>query len=341
MSCCFPLEKQGTMLMVSRPWGGVADNRLRTRCCHVSSPPPAKKEYPVIMPSAASLPSDGMFELIKKPFEKNDPKSYALIQKLFDHAGGESTAPFSFLIKSLSGITISAREAQPHWKKILEHKRRLELKLCRSVNIKTAAIDFYDQTGIAVDSSGANNATVMAQERQAPASSLRLPQGRQTVAPAPVVPAPGYRQQRLKEEMLRAGRYKHALSAMMIRVDLSVLDGAVPDKAARDNVLGIIDAMIMKAVRNVDICARHSDMQFMVILPNTNKREAQELASRLLKNISLRLHRLPGMPAVIPLAVAVGQCSPKNDTSVAFIKRLENLVLSENGKESDTVLLLE
>jgi diguanylate cyclase (GGDEF)-like protein len=289
------------------------------------------------MPTTASLPSDSMYELLKKPFEKNDPKSYALIQKLLEQAGGDRTAPFSFLIKSLSGITIAAREAQTHWKKILEHKRRLEIKLYRPVNIKTAVIDFYDQTGVAVDPAGADNATVLTHERQASAPSLKLPQGR---PPAPV-PAPGYHQQRLKEEMLRAGRYKHALSAMMVRVDLSVLNGASKDKSACDNVLGIIDTMIMKAVRNVDICARHSDMQFMVILPNTNKREAQELASRLQKNITLRLHRLPGMPAVIPLAVAAGQCSPKNDTSVAFIKRLENLVVSENGKKSDTVLLLE
>jgi diguanylate cyclase (GGDEF)-like protein len=290
------------------------------------------------MPSAAPLPSDSISEGIKKPFEKNDPKSYALVQKLLDQAGGDRAAPLSFLIKSLSGITISAREAQQHWKKILEHKRRLESKLFRPVNIKTAAIDFYDQMNITVDSSDTDNAAAQAPERQAIASPLRP--GRPSVTPTPI-PAPGYHQQRLKEEMLRAGRYSHALSAMMIHVDLSVLNGAAPDNQARDNALGIIDAMIMKAVRNVDICARHSDTQFMVILPNTNKREAQELATRLQKNISLRLHRLPGMPPVILLAVAVGQCSPKNDTSVAFIKRLENLVLSENGKKPDTVLLLE
>jgi diguanylate cyclase (GGDEF)-like protein len=294
------------------------------------------------MSNSAPSPSDNcIYELIKKPFEKSDPRSYVLIQKLLEHARDDRSPPFSFLIKSLSGITIVAREAQQHWKKILEHKRRLELKLCRPVNIKTAAIDFYDQTGIAVDPSGADGAgAATPQERQAAAPAVRPHQGRPSAAPAPI-PAPGYHQQRLKEEMLRAGRYKHALSAMMIRIDLSVLNGAAPDNQARDNVLGIIDAMIMKAVRNVDIRARHSDTQFMLILPNTNTREAQELATRLQKKISLRLHRLPGMPPAIPLAVAVGQCSPKNDTSVAFIKRLENRVVSENGKEPDTVLLLE
>ena len=297
-----------------------------------------KKEYPEIMPSTAPVLSDSMYELIERPLEKNDRRSYVLIQKLLERAGADRTAPFCFLIKSLSGITIAAREAQQHWKRILAHKRRMELKLCRPVNIKTAMIDFYDQTGISADPLVTDAAEINGHEQQAAALTSRPHQGRPFAAP---VPALGYHQERLKEEMLRAGRYKHALSAMMLRVDLSVINNATPDSEARDKILGIINTMIMKAVRNVDICARHSDTQFMVILPNTNKREAQELASRLMENISSRLHRIPGIPHIVPIAVAVGQCSPKNDTSVMFIKRLENLVLSENGRKTDTVLLLE
>jgi diguanylate cyclase (GGDEF)-like protein len=290
------------------------------------------------MVTTAPLISDTLHELLITPLEKNDERSCVLIQKLLDRAQGSRTTPVCFLIKSLSGITISAREAQQHWKKILEHKRRMELKLGRTVNIKTAMVDFYDQTGIAVDPSGIEDSAIIAHEQQtvAPASRSVRP----SVA-ATLVFAPGFHQERLKEEMLRAGRYKHALSAMMLRVDLSVINNAALDNQARDKILFIIDAMIMKAVRNVDICARHSDTQFMVILPNTNKREAQELATRLLENISTRLKRLPGIPHIVPIVAAVGQCSPKNDTSVMFIKRLENLVLSENGRGTDRVLLLE
>jgi diguanylate cyclase (GGDEF)-like protein len=307
------------------------------------------KERSITMHSSLPVSSDDIIDQIKKPFEKNDPKSFILLDKLLTRAPNSPVSPYSRLIKSFSGITIAGREAQQHWKKILEHKRRLELKLCRTVNIKTAIVDYYDQSGIAVDPVDNDPP----HPRQEPSSGQRphqtLPQTAATiqskltaaaVTPTPI-PAPGYHQERLKEEMQRARRYKHALSAMMLHVDLSGIKGSTTTDQARDKVFAIIETMIGKAIRNVDIRARHSDNLFLLILPNTNKREAQELATRLLKNISTRLHRIPEITLTVPLKVAVGQCSQGNDTSAEFIKRLENLVTSEMVDKTDTVLLLD
>ena len=77
------------------------------------------------------------------------------------------------------------------------------------------------------------------------------------------------------------------------------------------------------------------------MLPNTNRREALELAERLKDSISLRIARIPGLSADgTSLALALGQCS-KEDSAVDFIKRLERC--AETGKKTapDAISVLE
>jgi diguanylate cyclase (GGDEF)-like protein len=321
---------------------------------------------------------EGFGELIQRPFEQADPRSFALIKKLLLNSRPDHPSPFSFLIEALSGITISHREARNHWKKIIEHKRRLEIKLSRMVNIKTAAIDYYDQLGIDVQAQGE---FAPAERAETPPhfirSSGKRPEGiltsKEHGAPrggsgskdlpfsqtAKVIEAkqpgkfdnggdpllerinlPGYHQERLKEEMMRARRYKHALSVIMVRVDLRAMDNSPITDETKDKALGIIVKMINKTVRTVDILARHSDNFYVLILPNTNKREALELAERLKTNISQRAHRIPELQGGIPITFAVGQCS-KDDTSTDFIKRLENLAGSGNPTVTSAVHALD
>jgi GGDEF domain-containing protein len=67
------------------------------------------------------------------------------------------------------------------------------------------------------------------------------------------------------------------------------------------------------------------------MLPNTNKREALELAERLKDNICQRTNRIPELSEGVPITIAVGQCT-KDDTASDFIKRLEHLI--QAGKVS-------
>jgi diguanylate cyclase (GGDEF)-like protein len=289
------------------------------------------------MTTTTPIVFDGYEELIRKPLENADRRSFGLIKTLLESAPNLPQAePFGFLIKTLSGISISQREARNHWKKIVEHKRRLELKLYRTVSIKTACIDYYDQMGI--DAPAMQGAAVLErislQDRKAPAVAGGF--GKKTGAPEDQLPeritTPGFYQERLKEEMMRARRYKHALSLIMFNVDLGT---AAPETA--DKLLSLIVKLVNKAVRTVDILARHSDALFLLIVPNTNKREAMELAERLQSNISQRTHRIPGLSAGdISITIAVGQCS-KDDTASDFINRLEHLV--EAGKNKTPAVI--
>jgi diguanylate cyclase (GGDEF)-like protein len=262
---------------------------------------------------------DGYEELIRRPLEQSDPRSFALVRKLLDNAADAPAFPFSFLIRALSSAVISPGEAGVHWKKILEHKRRLELTLRRVVNIRTACIDYYDLLGIDTSPAAAQVA-----ERKAAGTAQKTPERTSLY------------QERLREEMMRARRYKHALSVMLFDVDLGDAAPEIADKA-----LTVIMKLINKAVRTVDIPARHTDGCFLLMLPNTNKREALELAERLKNNICLRINRIPELSIhSVRVIIALGQCS-KEDTAADFIKRLERLAETEESTAPAAIRVLE
>lgn len=304
---------------------------------------------------------DGYSELVAKPLEKHDERSFLLIQKLLKNGVRSNHSHFSFLIEALSGITIAEREARNHWKKVLEHKRRLELKISRLISIKTAMVDYYDQLGIIPDAIQPGKTPAVAaschKESSVPHSFsaedrllyqfMESPTEKMPGKTADTVDTlfnrlatPGYHQERFKEEMMRARRYKHALSAIMFDLDLQAISDASVTPETRDKTLSIVVKMINKTVRTVDILTRYSENHFLLILPNTNKREALELAERLKNNICERTKKIPGLSGGIPITLAVGQSS-KEDTSADFNKRLENLVESGKKKSPNTVYALE
>jgi diguanylate cyclase (GGDEF)-like protein len=142
--------------------------------------------------------------------------------------------------------------------------------------------------------------------------------------------------QRFKEEMLRAGRYKHALSAILVAVDGSRAIDGESSPGTRVDVLAIIARIITKSIRAVDILARYPGDRFLLILPNTNKREAFALAERLHANIRSRTARIKGLSCGVTARLAVGQVC-KEDNSYAFLKSLEHAAETDEGKGHSAV----
>ncbi len=319
-----------------------------------------------IQPSAEKpFAFEGYDELVRGPLEHADPRSFDLIRELLSGPEDFNPCRFSFILKALSAITISPSEARVHWKKILEHKRCMESRLCRVVNVKTAAIDYYDQLGVFPDAGTQPGAPTEPPLREGtlppvPASSPYHRTSECGGRISPVENAPSYfsgrtvnagfpgvcdgdgkgpvgamdnPEQRLKEEMLRAGRYKHALSAILVAVDRSraIDNGSSPGTGV--DVHMIIARIIRKSIRAVDILARYPRERFLLILPNTNKREALALAERLHINIERRAARIKELSCGVTVRLAVGQVC-KEDNSNGFLKSLE-VTFSLGGNQGE------
>lgn len=276
----------------------------------------------------SELPFEGFRELIQLPLEKADPKSYNKIRRIFLDVTVSHPNPFSLLIQKLSNRSLPNKDAVVHWRRLLEHKQWLESKLGRLINIQAAAIDYFDQP----DNDSIQRLT----------ESLPTLEQKKVISEASTEKAidnaltPGFHYEKLKEEILRARRYKHALSSILLDIDdFSEINEKV-SYSTGDQILSLIVKITQKTIRNVDFLSRHSSDRFLLILPNTNKREAMELAERLRKNVFQRTKRIEGIPEGVTITLSVGQVQ-KDDSAIEFIKKLETLLQDGKRKGKNTV----
>ena len=272
------------------------------------------------------LPFAGFNELIFQPLVNSDQRSLSLIKRFFIEEKSDQTQPFTTLIYKLSGKVLANGEAITCWKQILKHKILLQQKLGRTVGIQTAAIDYFEyQSPVALLLSLPLN----------PASQPGNAPLQETVESL-YGQGGGYYLEKLKDEMLRAKRYKHALSVILLDIDNfnDLLNSLTPQNSTK--VFETIVNIIKKIIRNVDILSRLSSDRFLLILPNTNSREAKELAERIRLQIFERTGRLSILNEGVTASLSVGQCSHQ-DSSIDFIHRLERLLNDGKNHKNNTV----
>jgi diguanylate cyclase (GGDEF)-like protein len=230
------------------------------------------------------------------------------------------TEPFRYILSKLTEKTIAENEARQIWVEVLKNKQDMERRLERIVSIKTAAVDFFERRDAG-----------MAETRAVKKHPIALKIDKTSEEWLKKVFDPGYHLEKLKEEMLRAKRYKHALSVILLDVDQFYKVNERLSFQGGDAILATIVKIIRKTIRTVDILARYAGDRFVLILPNTNKREAMELAERLSVNVKSRTSRIAELESGVSITASVGQCAPE-DSSLDFMYRMDRTL--ERGKST-------
>ncbi len=88
-------------------------------------------------------------------------------------------------------------------------------------------------------------------------------------------------EQRIAEEVQRAVRYSHVISAFMLDIDHFKPINDTYGHQAGDTVLQCIARILESSIRSTDCVARYGGEEFVVILPETPLALAEELAERL------------------------------------------------------------
>ena len=143
-----------------------------------------------------------------------------------------------------------------------------------------------------------------------------------------------YIRQRLEEEIYRSKRYNHPLSLLMI--DLDNFKG-LNDRyghTAGDHLLKYFSRLILETVRPSDIAARYGGEEFLIILPETSKEEAQTVAERLRKRISLYPFRIDSRKEDIQFTISIGVSSfPEYGQTADELITLADTALYQAKKE--------
>jgi diguanylate cyclase (GGDEF)-like protein len=267
----------------------------------------------------SELPFSGFRELIEQPLIKKDMHSLNAIKRIFLDEPSTINNPFSTLIYKLTGKELTNCDAISNWKKIIDNKTWIEQRIGRVIGIQAAAVDYFSQQ--------TSTAPILSIPKVSPAKPGAPKQSEDWIDR---VYTPGYHLEKLKEEMMRAKRYKNALATILLDIDNFKAVNAALGTSGGDQVLTLIVKIIKKTIRTVDIITRYSGDRFLLILPNTNKREAQELAERIRENVAQRTKTIPNYSSGVSITLSVGQCT-KDDSSMEYLKRLVNTL--DEGKE--------
>ena len=151
---------------------------------------------------------------------------------------------------------------------------------------------------------------------------------------------------RFIEEMDRAKRYKEPLSLIMIDADKfkDINDNYghdIGDKALR-NIANAINSgslevakLLEKASRKSDICFRFGGDEFCIVLPNTNKEQANIVASRIQSSLSKEKIKLGEKTISINIRIGTETFYPdqmKNVTSDELFKAADKRMYEQKYK---------
>jgi diguanylate cyclase (GGDEF)-like protein len=309
---------------------------METQKAQNATIPPVQTSYSIDWHNMDNIPSNelpfgGFDEFIRQPLESVDSKSFIAIKNLFPEGKTPGNNPFSFLIKRIAGKSLTEYKAREHWRNILLHKKEMETKLRRVIRVQTAAVDYFSIINemeytvfiksMAVQNESKSGVGTTGKEWQDNINSL------------------DYYSEKLKDEMARSKRYNHSLSLIMFQIDNFTTFSSAESSAAIESIVTFIVKVIKKTIRNVDILARYSEERFLIILPNTNKREATELAERIRENVATRSKRSPDITKGITLTLSVAQSS-NTDKSTELTKHLESILVSGMKQQNDKVYSL-
>jgi diguanylate cyclase (GGDEF)-like protein len=270
---------------------------------------------------------NGFHDLIQIPLEKKDPRSFETVQNALSSSKHAAPEPFRFLFQFFMGKKFKCREkeSQDHWRRMIRHKEDLESQLGRRVGVHAAIVDYFDMVANDQRSASSSVATFVSDIASQEDHSAR---GSPTMNHLDM----------FKKEVFRAKRYKHSLSAIMLEIDDSGRIIQSVSNQPAEEVLSLIVKIITKTIRIVDILYRYLDYRFLIILPNTNKREATELAERIRQNIFERTKRIFGSCGITS-TLSVGQ-TMCDSHSTEFIKHLETILEEGKKRKSNAVYSL-
>jgi diguanylate cyclase (GGDEF)-like protein len=147
-------------------------------------------------------------------------------------------------------------------------------------------------------------------------------------------------QERLEQEVERANRYLRPLSLIMIDIDHFKLYNDTYGHPQGDNVLIQVSRSLQQLSRMSDVVARYGGEEFALILPETDRTNAEALGHRLrehIENLSFPgEEQLPGK--ALTISVGIASYTPP-DTKAALIKAADTALYQAKRKGRNRVVV--
>jgi diguanylate cyclase (GGDEF)-like protein len=118
-----------------------------------------------------------------------------------------------------------------------------------------------------------------------------------------------YFKNRLSDELKRADRYRQRLSILMLDLDHFKTVNDQYGHQTGNVILREISDIIKQCVRDVDVVARYGGEEFTVILPQTDRDDAEVIAERIRETVAKNFFQNNRGRREIHITVSIGGCT--------------------------------
>jgi diguanylate cyclase (GGDEF)-like protein len=146
-----------------------------------------------------------------------------------------------------------------------------------------------------------------------------------------------YIEERLAEEINRAGRSSDPLSFLMLDVDEFKSYNDRFGHPAGDQALRIVGAILKETVRGADVAARYGGEEFSVLLPETSSTEAKVIAER----IRARVEQTVFPDRKVTISIGIATLSETIRTAEELISAADKALYSAKGKGRNNVQIFD
>ncbi len=248
--------------------------------------------------SSDSLDEDSVFDdrfidLVAEDVKGSNSEALHVNQKKTELANGF----YSRIFKSLIGLEFKENEAEDLWGKLLEHKYNMSTQLKRNVGIRVAAIDYFTNiTGTL------SSVKVMDKNVFLETTDMAISDGLTGLYNH------RYFYDRLRKQIQDATDNDSILSIILIDVDYFKDYNDINGHVAGDVALRKIAKIIRTTVEDLGYSCRYGGEEFTVILPQTSKAKAMDIAEKIRQSIEEEIFpnefALPSGRLTISLGIA-------------------------------------
>ena len=195
----------------------------------------------------------------------------------------EGRSACKIILEVLMHREFNAEEAAQYWWEIVDHHRTLSASLGRPVSLAVAVCDYFSLHDKGINFPkliDVHEFEAMHSERQF--DFLTGLHNRQAMEMA------------LSREFSRAERYQRKLSVLFLDLDSFKEINDQHGHLAGDKMLQHVGRILARNKRAVDIAARYGGDEFVMLLPDTDKKEALAQAERIRAEISQEILAVEG-----------------------------------------------
>lgn len=137
----------------------------------------------------------------------------------------------------------------------------------------------------------------------------------------------GYFQERLREEVVRASRYRSPLALIKVELDDFKASNETFGHAEGDRILQGVARVIRSGIRQTDLPARFSGDEFTILMPETSRKEAEVAAERIRRDLAEgRFLEIDGVPVRVTASLGVAGFPADAGDAATLLQQVDEAV---------------